>query len=569
MTVDTGATMTIISSKIYDVIPKKYRPELTRTNMKRLTGADGKIIKYRGKATFDLELGDLKLTRKVTVADIEDDMLLGADIIQNDVDGPADLLLSEGRMVFHGVNIPLEQIGLPSKLRKVRVVEEHIVPGMSEMILDVIVDTVNDQSSTVCIIEPCNTFLDKYPLCLAPTLVDVSGNNIVKTRVINPFTNQVTIKQNTVVGFAESVMSEVHVLLATESDEKQSDCIRRIQLTDHSPLMNDRNDVHAKLPKHLKDTYDEASSDKTDDENVQIKNLLSKYEDVFSKDEYDLGLTKLAEHVIDTEDVRPIKHRPRRVPMAFQVEDKKAIDKLLKQGSIRLSSSPWASPLVLIKKRDGSTRPCVDYRGLNSVTKKDAFPLPRIQDCLDAMSGAKVFSTLDITSAYNQVPVREQDIPKTAFVTKHGLFEYTTMPFGMCNSVATFQRVIELALNGLQWNICLIYLDDMIVFSTTVEEHTMRLDQVLKRIKEAGLKLKPQKCHLYQKQVTFLGHIVSEKGLSPNPENVVKIVKCPVPTTVSEVRTILGMGSYYRRFVKDFSKRVHPTNEETVRIQMD
>ena len=247
--------------------------------------------------------------------------------------------------------------------------------------------------------------------------------------------------------------------------------------------------------------------------------------------------------------------------MAYAGQDKKAVEKLLKQGSVRPSSSPWASPLLLITKRDGTVRPVIDYRAVNAVSKQDAFLLPRMQDCLDAVAGARIFSTLDITSAYNQVPVRKQDIPKTAFVTKHGLFEYTTMPFGLCGSTSTFQRLMELALNGLQWNICLIYLDDVIIFSTTFEEHTERLKQVLTRIKDAGLKLKPRKCHLYQEKVTFLGHVLT--GVLPNPEIIEKIINWPVPTNVTKVRTILGMASYYRHFVKDFSKRVHALVELT------
>ena len=174
------------------------------------------------------------------------------------------------------------------------------------------------------------------------------------------------------------------------------------------------------------------------------------------------------------------------------------------------------------------------------------------------MSGSVLFSTLDITSAYNQIPVRKEDIQKTAFTTKFGLFEYTTMPFGLSNAPATFQRVMEVALRGLQWTICLIYLDDVIIFGRNLEEHINRLREVLSRIKAAGLKLSPRKCFLLQKEVKFLGHVVSEAGVLPNPDNVQKLVEWSQPKTVTDVRAILGLGSYYRRFVKDFSKLVHP-----------
>lgn len=203
--------------------------------------------------------------------------------------------------------------------------------------------------------------------------------------------------------------------------------------------------------------------------------------------DYDLGLTHLVEHTIDTGDAKPVKQPPRRVPIAFAEEEKKLIMQMQEQGVIRKSSSPWSSPLVLVIKKNGKVRPCVDYRRLNAVTIKDAFPLPRIQDCLDTVAGATIFSTFDLTSGYHQIPVRSEDIHKTAFVTKYGLFEFQTMPFGVCNGPPTGQRLMELVLNGLQWQICLIYLDDIIVFGNNFKDHIQRLDLVLQRMAEAAL----------------------------------------------------------------------------------
>ena len=211
--------------------------------------------------------------------------------------------------------------------------------------------------------------------------------------------------------------------------------------------------------------------------------------------------------------------------MAFAGEDKEAIDKLWKQGSIRPSTSPWASPIVLVRKKDGKVRTCVDYRRLNSVTKKDAFPIPRVQDCLDAVAGAVLFSTMDITAAYNQIPMRSEDIPKTAFCSRQGLMEFMTMPFGQtCHSNSNFP-----------------------------ENHGNR----------TRLKLKPGKCYLFQPEVTFLGHVISHKGVTPNPDNTVKLVNWPPPSNVTEVRSFVGFATYYRRFVKNFSEIAHPLTNLT------
>ena len=260
--------------------------------------------------------------------------------------------------------------------------------------------------------------------------------------------------------------------------------------------------------------------------------------------------------MIDTGDAAPVKLPPRRVPLAFAGEDNAALEKLQEQGTIRPSCSPWAAPLVLVRKKCSSVRTCVDYRRLNLLTRKDAWPIPRTQDCLDALEGSILFSTLDITSAYNQITVREEDIPKTAFVTRYGLHEFTTMPFGLTS--ATFQCLMEIALSGLQWWACLIYLDDVIIFSQTFDKHIERIRLVLDRIAEAGLRLKPRKCHLFTKKVTFLGHKLSSHGVFSNPDNVQKLLDWPVPRTVTEVRGFLGLGNYYRRFVRNFSQTAQP-----------
>ena len=287
------------------------------------------------------------------------------------------------------------------------------------------------------------------------------------------------------------------------------------------------------VPEDLKELYQETVAGKTPQEALAMATLLRDYQDTFSRNEHDLGLCTLGEHAIDTGDAEPVRQPLRRTPRAYEGEDKKALEKLQQQGSVRPSCSPWASPIVLVRKKDGTARPCVDYRCLNALTRKDAFPLPRTDDCLDAVTGAVWFSTLDVTSAYNQVPIKVEDIPKTAFITKYGLFEYTTMPFGLCNAPATFQCSMELALRGLQWSCCLIYLDDVIIFGRTFMEHMQRPRLGLERIQEAGMKLKPNKCHFLQPEVEFLGHIITMEGVRPNRANVQKLVQWPEPTNMT------------------------------------
>ena len=231
---------------------------------------------------------------------------------------------------------------------------------------------------------------------------------------------------------------------------------------------------------------------------------------------------------------------------------------MLRQGVIWPSKSPWASSIVLVAKKDGSTRFCVDYRRLNAITKMDVFPLPRIDDSLVLLSKTKYFSTLDLASGYWQVAMDEESREKTAFVTHSGLYEFVVMPFGLCNAPATFQRLMETVLADLIRDKCIVYIDDILVMGETLEDHLQNLKRVLQRLTEAGLKLKPAKCHFLQKKVEYLGHIVSAEGIAPDPRKVDAVRHFPQPDDLKRLRSFLGLTSYYRRFIQDFSVVANP-----------
>lgn len=224
----------------------------------------------------------------------------------------------------------------------------------------------------------------------------------------------------------------------------------------------------------------------------------------------------------------------------------------MSQGILKESCSPWASPAVIVVKKDGGIRFCCDYRRLNQITCKDAYPLPRVEESIDALGNARIFSTLDLTSGYFQVAMDSQDQIKTAVTTPFRLFEWTRMPFGLCNAPATFKRLMGVVLGDLTFDTLLVYLDDIIVFSKDFDEHCEKLDLVFTRLKENNLKLKPSKCFLFKERVKFLGHVISKEGIQVDQEKVQVLETWPVPKCPRDVRQVLGFMSYYRRFVPQF-----------------
>ncbi len=292
----------------------------------------------------------------------------------------------------------------------------------------------------------------------------------------------------------------------------------------------------------------------------KLKNLLWEWSDVFSHDSFDLGHFKDVLHEVHTSGP-PIRQPIRRQSPQAREETFTLVKDMLDHGIVTPSTSPWASPVVLVKKADGKTRFCVDYRRLNDATYKDAYPLPRIDDTLDSLGGSRYFSTLDLTSGYWQIGLTHEAEEKSAFPTQFGLFQFTVLPFGMCNAPSTFQRAMECCLAGLQWEQCMVYLDDVIVFSQTFDLHLQRLTNVFGRFRSNGLKLKPSKCKFAQTKVKYLGHVVSGDGICPDPTKIDTVKNWPTPRSVKEVQSFVGLASYYRKFIKDFAHTAAPLHK--------
>ena len=281
---------------------------------------------------------------------------------------------------------------------------------------------------------------------------------------------------------------------------------------------------------------------------------------MFFQDDQDLGYTDCVSHQMRMQDDIPVASHFRRIPPTQIQEVKEHIQMLLDKKIVRKSCSPYASPVVIVRKKDNSIRLYVDYRQLNAKTVPDAYPLPRIDDSLDALGGARLFSTLDLASGYHQVAMKEEDIEKTAFTTLFGLFEYLRMPMGLNTAPATFQRLMQTTMNDLAFQILLVYLDDLLVYSRDFDEHLERLQVVFDRLREVGLKLNPKKSQLARSSVEYLGYTVSGSGISTSEGKISSVRNWKTPRTLRELRSFLGFASYYRRFVNGFAKLALPLN---------
>jgi len=311
------------------------------------------------------------------------------------------------------------------------------------------------------------------------------------------------------------------------------------------------------IPLFLRELFIKETQNLNEKQKERFANFLIRFQDVFSE-EIIAGNCRMVEHKIEIENSGPIKQAPRRIPFHLRKDVDIEIEEMKRQGVIEESNSPWVSPAVIVKKKDGSIRFCVDFRRLNAITKKDSYPIPRIDDLLDRLAGNTWFSSLDLRSGYWQVRIRPEDREKTAFSIGKGLWQFTVMPFGLCNAPATFERLMEKVLQQLINKICLVYLDDVIIFSEDFEGMMKRLEQVFSRLQFAKLKLNPKKCSFLRKEIKYLGFVISEKGVLTDEKKISSVRDWPVPRTKKQVRSFLGFCSYYRKFVKNFSLIAKP-----------
>ena len=295
---------------------------------------------------------------------------------------------------------------------------------------------------------------------------------------------------------------------------------------------------------------------------TEIENLITDYQDVFALSHHELGCFTDAKHRIELTDRTPIKQKYRRIPPHLFEAVKTEIQKMLENGVIRPSISPYSSPLSIAIKKDGTPRICLDFRKINNITKNDAKAIPSVDEMIDLLHGKTTFSSLDLVQGFHQQELEESSKQFTAFnAGPLGLFEYQRLPFGIKNASASFQRMMEYVLSDLLPSTCLVYIDDVIVHSYTQAEHLQSLRKVFECLRFYNLKLKPSKCEFFKTELKFLGHIISDKGLKADPDKITAIKDWPQPKSVKQVRQFLGLSGFLRRYIKDYAIIARPITD--------
>ena len=327
---------------------------------------------------------------------------------------------------------------------------------------------------------------------------------------------------------------------------------------DPTPYMN-KNDLPYLQEENIRNNLN------TDGLNIEekacIEELIRQYKHIFYVEGQPLSFTHCVKHKLNLKDKTPVYVKMYRQPIETKKEIKKQVQNLLDQDIIQNSISPWSCPVNIVTRTiNGKTkkRMVLDYRRLNDQLIEDKYPIPNITDILEKLGRCHYFSSIDLANGYHQVEMDPEDIEKTAFSTEQGHFEFKRMPFGLKNAPATFQRLMDNILRGLQEDTCMTYLDDIIVYSVSLKEHLQKLKKVFDRLAQANFKIKLEKCDFLKKELKYLGHVISEDGVKPNPEKIEAITKFPIPTTTKEIKSFLGLVGYYRKFIRDFAKITKP-----------
>ena len=576
---DTGAGMNVIRR---DALPDGWEISLvTNAEPPALGDANGRPLKIGGVVRLFVRLGNTFFqTTFVVVERLAVEVILGTSFMNRNIKS-IECMRRRVRLRDDGVipilstdrlSSPKEDVGAsgPSKEAQpevaeplsnfettnvVRLAQGITIPAMSQLPAKVVT-----KAAGLVFMDPKPSLMDKHAVRAANGIVEARPDVAFRISLANFRQRPVHLPKGTVVAYAKRNPATPIFALGNLGQ----DVYKVLNL----PFIPNGKSADAGVeePKSGFDTNEgqedlreqvDLSHIESDTLREEIYAMLGKHAHMWKPGR--LGEITATEHRIELRDgTKPIRQMPYRQGLAMRDLATGEIRKMLEHGVIEPAASEWASPIVFVPKKDGTKRFCIDYRKLNAVTKPDAYPLPRIDDCLDSLGEAMVFTTLDANAGYWQISVAPEDRDKTTFTCHSGTYRYLRMPFGLRNAPATFQRALDIILSGVRWQTCLIYLDDVIVFSKTKEQHVRDVDRVLTLLRQAGVTLKLKKCFWFQDRVDYLGHVITPGKLSVATQNTQAFGTMVFPQTLTQLRSFLGAANVYRRFIKGFAKISRP-----------
>lgn len=566
---DTGSQVTTVSQSFYNLhlLNQTMHPV---SDILEVEGATGDLVPYAGCVQLNIQFPKEFIasepqveTLALVVPDVRSNSDIPVLIGTNTLDTlyeqycesvPSDNLYCGYQQVLQILQFRHKQQDGQLGFVKLRSSEPDVVPAGKKVVLEGFVNVGGISN-------------EKWALLEQPTLSSLPGGILIDRCLIN---------------LPARFPHKIPVMLSNETNHDivlPTNCViaklsvpQRIAIPQNTP-MNQKSEASQQQPasqtnqqecdmnESLK--FEFGDSPLPEEWKARITKNLNSYSDIFSHHDLDFGHATKVRHRIQLKDETPFKQRPRPIHPQDYDAVRRHLQTLLDAGIIRESESPFSSPIVVVKKKNGDIRLCVDYRKLNIQTIKDAYALPNLEESFSALSGSQWFSVMDLKSGYYQIEMEESDKNKTAFVCPLGFWEWNRMPQGITNAPSTFQRLMEKCMGDINLREVLVFLDDIIVFSKTLEEHETRLAKVLNRLRKNGLKLSPEKCRFFQTSVRYLGHIVSRSGVETDPKKIEALKTWPKPQTLKELRSFLGFSGYYRRYVEGYSKIAKPLTSLT------
>ena len=577
--IDTGSAITIIHQRLLNKIPHKPVTSLT----KNLLSASCSTVNIIGEVSLFITIDGITTTITADVAtDLVTNLILGSDWIRTN---NVYILTPEQRIMIrkHGREASTPFIKPPILNYPALLTNYITLSPFSEHIVEA---QLQPQTMTNALFEP-NPRLQRKALFMACTLLNINEGKATIS-IINATNRRQTLSEGTRIGMVTQMANSVSLIVPSNysnelipkgkvanetTDDTNSVNLRAVTVEETEHRCRNclqrfvaKNDLFKHLrgqcyPDEIREQIEKLTAHIPDDkQRSQVTNILWRHGNLFDlrqPSKIDIVL----KNAIDTGTHRPVHTPPYRKSNKDQEILREETQKLLNNDIIEHSTSPWSSPVVLVKKKDGTTRFCVDYRRLNQITTKDAFPLPRIDDIYDQLTKATYFSKFDFKAGYFQVPLDKADRPKTAFSTRDGHFQFKVLPQGLTNGPPTFQRIVNQILGPNRWKHMLAYIDDIIIYSRTFPAHVQHIEEVCSLLNDANFKLHIAKCEIARTETLFLGHIIKQGTIQPDPDNIRGLTEVREPTSAEEAFRFVKAVEYYRKFIPKFSMIAAPLHK--------